>query len=90
MYVCVNVTCYIVLIFRTFVILDNKITAVTNNVLFQNQRKETFVTDIEVSLQLVLMNMVINQNYPYYIWHCSSIKYIIERDHSIFLKYLQI
>ena len=69
MYVCVNVTCYIVLIFRTFAILDNKITAVTNNVLFQNQRKEQFVTDIEVSLQvdLVLMNMVINQNYPYYI-----------------------
>ena len=39
MYVCVNVTCYLVLIFRTFDILENKITAVTNNVLFQTREK---------------------------------------------------
>ena len=50
MYVCVNVTCYLVLVFRTFDILENKFTAVTNNVLFQIRKKQ-FVTDIETSLQ---------------------------------------
>ena len=41
MYVCVNVTCYLVLIFRTFDILENKFTAVTNNVLFQIREKNS-------------------------------------------------
>ena len=41
MYVCVNVTYYLVLIFRTFDILENKFTAVTNNVLFQIREKNS-------------------------------------------------
>ena len=73
MYVCVNVTCYIVLIFRTFANLDNKITAVTNNVLFQKQKKKQFVTDRSFVTIRWLSQCIFKLSQIYFNMSCDNI-----------------